>query len=132
MSEAANEKANGYGSGTSDDGSQSAAPEVFERPTGLKGAYYNPYGQVYFRYQANVSVIFITLVAHQKQKLGRYVGLRVFHVPWSVQRFERPRWRWPSRRHHQRKRQRRTLCHICGPRLLRWVRLIRLNWSFED
>ncbi|EIM91984.1 MFS general substrate transporter [Stereum hirsutum FP-91666 SS1] len=46
MSEAANEKGNGYGSGTSDDGSQSAAPEVFERPTGLKGTYYNPYAQV--------------------------------------------------------------------------------------
>lgn len=64
MSEVANEKGNGYGSGTSDDGSQSAAPEIFERPTGFKGVYYNPYGQVYFRYQATVPVGCITLVAH--------------------------------------------------------------------
>lgn len=96
MSEAANEKGNGYGSGTSDDGSQSAAPEVFERPTGLKGTYYNPYAQVYLRCLALVSVIFITLVAHQTQNLGRYVGFRLFHVPRPVQCFERPRWRWPG------------------------------------
>ena len=44
MSDPVSEKA-GYASGTSDDGSQSAA-EIFERPTGLKGVYYHPLTQV--------------------------------------------------------------------------------------
>ncbi|ETW78309.1 hypothetical protein HETIRDRAFT_454298 [Heterobasidion irregulare TC 32-1] len=44
MSDPVGEKA-GYASGTSDDGSQSAA-EIFERPTGLKGVYYHPLTQV--------------------------------------------------------------------------------------